>query len=87
MDVYWGTELYPRVGGVDFKVLFIARYGIVLWGLFAISFACKTAAMVDDGRLLPHNDQLVSTTLMVCYIAKFFFWEKWHGVLVFDQSV
>jgi len=30
MDVYWGTELYPRVWGVDLKQLLIARYGIAL---------------------------------------------------------
>ena len=44
MDVYWGTELYPRVWGVDLKQLFIARYGIVLWMLFAVSFGAYRTA-------------------------------------------
>lgn len=44
MDIYWGTELYPRVWGVDLKQLFIARYGIILWALFAISFGAYLQA-------------------------------------------
>ena len=92
------------------------RYGMVLWCLFAVSFAAKTAEQqhqhhqhhhqqqqlvqllastvgvcaVDTADLssgaaaggcywtrLP-NGQLVSASLMVVYIAKFFHWEKWY---------
>lgn len=75
MDLYWGTELYPRVFGVDLKQLLIARFGIVLWCLFALSFACKSAELA--GGRVP-NDQLVSALLMVVYIVKFFYWERWY---------
>lgn len=76
MDLYWGLELYPRVCGVDMKQLFIARYGIVLWCLFALSFAARSAAVA--GTALPPTDQLVSASLMAVYIAKFFWWERWY---------
>ena len=74
IDLYWGTELYPRVGGVDLKQFVICRVGMVLWCLFALSFAAKTTELA--GRLT--NSQLVSSSLMCVYIAKFFYWERWY---------
>ena len=76
IDLYWGTELYPRVGGVDLKQFVICRLGMVLWCLFAVSFAAKTIELAPDGRL--SHPQLVSTSLMCAYIAKFFYWERWY---------
>jgi 7-dehydrocholesterol reductase len=76
MDVYWGTELYPRVLGVDLKQLLICRFGIVLWCLFALSFAAASAERA--GASMPPNDQLVSASLMSVYIGKFFWWERWY---------
>ena len=75
MDFYWGTELYPRVAGVDLKQMIICRYGMMLWCLFTISFAAKTIEM--QGGLLP-NGQFVSTTLLFCYLAKFYWWERFY---------
>jgi 7-dehydrocholesterol reductase len=87
MDLYWGTELYPRVSllgrSVDLKQLFIARFGIILWALFAISFAAKSSEVQGGGHgrggaLGVPNAQLVSSGLMVVYIFKFFLWERWY---------
>ena len=78
LDIYWGTELYPRFwnGRIDAKQLLIARFGITLWGLFALSFACKSAALACDG-MVP-NGQFVSASLMLVYITKFYWWERWY---------
>lgn len=76
MDLYWGTELYPRVCGVDLKRLLIARYGIVLWCLFALSFGAESARRAPDGWA--PRGQLVSVSLQAIYLAKFFAWERWY---------
>ena len=78
LSFYWGTELYPRIcnGLVDLKVLLIARFGITLWALFALSFAFKSAQLAPDGRI--PNGQLVSSSLMIVYICKFYWWERWY---------
>jgi 7-dehydrocholesterol reductase len=76
LDFYWGTELYPRIAGVDLKQLFICRGGMVLWGIFAVSFLEKHAESVGWDNV--KKGQLFSVTLAVIYIAKFFFWERWY---------
>ena len=57
----------------------IARVGIMLWALFALSFACKSAERASgasDASGAPYG-QYVSCALMLVYIAKFYFWERW----------
>lgn len=79
LDLYWGTELYPRIcnGLVDLKQLLIARFGITLWGLFALSFAFKAAELAPEGEGVPYG-QAASSSLMLVYIAKFYWWERWY---------
>ena len=74
-----GHELYPRIcnGLVDLKQLLIARFGITLWGLFALSFAFKAAELAPEGEGVPYG-QAVSSSLMLVYIAKFYWWERWY---------
>jgi 7-dehydrocholesterol reductase len=40
-DYYWGTELYPRVFGVDIKVFTNCRFGMTVWALLVAIFALK----------------------------------------------
>ena len=77
MDLYWGTELYPRILGIDLKQALVARYGIMLWALFALSFAFKSAELQNKSDGLPFG-QSVSCALQVVYIGKFYYWERWY---------
>lgn len=77
LDFYWGTELYPRIGGIDLKQLLICRGGMVLWCLFAVSFLEKQAVFAGGWDHV-NKGQLVSVSLCTIYIAKFFYWEKWY---------
>jgi len=40
-DYYWGTELYPRVAGVDVKVFTNCRFGMTVWPLLVAIFTLK----------------------------------------------
>ena len=83
IDMYWGTELYPRVYNVDIKQFIICRLGIVLWYFFAISFYFASIKDLEQHHhdvmtMTNNNGQFVSTILMSIYIVKFFCWEKWY---------
>jgi 7-dehydrocholesterol reductase len=41
LDYYWGTELYPRIFGLDVKVFTNCRFGMMFWALGIISYAHK----------------------------------------------
>lgn len=41
LDIYWGTELYPRIFGWDVKVFTNCRFGMMYWALGIISYAHK----------------------------------------------
>ena len=38
-DYYWGTELYPRIFGIDVKVFTNCRFGMTIWPLLILVFA------------------------------------------------
>ena len=40
-DYYWGTELYPRVAGIDIKVFTNCRFGMTVWPLLVAIFTIK----------------------------------------------
>ena len=40
-DYYWGTELYPRVAGIDIKVFTNCRFGMTVWPLLVAIFTLK----------------------------------------------
>lgn len=69
-DYYWGTELYPLIFNCNVKMFITCRFGMMSWGLFLISYAAKQAEL---GGLA--NSMLVSVSLQLLYIAKFFLWE------------
>ncbi|KAK3583086.1 hypothetical protein CHS0354_036820 [Potamilus streckersoni] len=69
-DYYWGTELYPRVFGIDIKVFTNCRFGMTVWPLLVCCYAIKSYELwgfVDS--------MIVSTVLQLVYITKFFIWE------------
>ena len=70
-DYYWGTELYPRVFGIDVKVFTNCRFGMTVWPLLVLIFALKsyeTSGFVDS--------MWVSVALQMIYFTKFFWWES-----------
>lgn len=71
VDFLWGTELYPRVGGVDLKRFINSRFSMTYWQLAGLSFAYRsytTHGTIDYGLLLSAISQYV-------YLVKFFWWE------------
>lgn len=70
-DFYWGTQLHPKLAGVELKQLINCRYAMMGWSIMILSDA---AAQVDR---LGHLDlgMLVAVALQVVYIFKFFVWE------------
>jgi 7-dehydrocholesterol reductase len=70
-DYYWGTELYPRLFGWDIKQFTNCRFGMMSWSLIILSFAAKQAQL--SGLT---NSMIVCVSIMLIYIAKFFWWES-----------
>lgn len=69
-DYYWGTELYPRVFGIDIKVFTNCRYGLTVWPLLVVLYTMKSYEL--HGFV---NNIFISSTLQLIYITKFFWWE------------
>lgn len=70
-DYYWGTELYPRVGGIDIKTFTNCRFGMMSWGVILLSYAAKQSSLYGLS-----NAMIISVALQLLYIAKFFYWES-----------
>lgn len=70
-DFYWGTELYPRVWGIDLKQWTNCRFGMMGWPLIILSYLY--AQKESSGFTYA---MLVSVGLQLIYITKFFVWEK-----------
>lgn len=69
-DFYWGTELYPRIAGIDIKVFTNCRFGMTVWPLLCCIFALK------NYELYGFVDSCwVSCVLQMIYFTKFFWWE------------
>lgn len=69
-DYYWGTELYPRICGVDVKVFTNCRFGMTVWPLLVCIYALKSYEL--HGFV---DSMFVTTVLQLVYITKFFTWE------------
>ena len=72
-DFTWGTELYPRVCGVDIKRFVNCRFSMTFWQLAGISFVAKSLELrpeagIDPGILLCALSQYL-------YLVKFYIWE------------
>ena len=71
LDYYWGTELYPRILGWDVKMFTNCRFGMMFWALSILCYAHKQ--YLDIGYI--STSMLISVTLQLIYITKFFWWE------------
>lgn len=69
-DYYWGTELYPRMFGIDVKVFTNCRFGMTIWPLLVCIYALKSYEIY--GFI---DSMFVTTVLQLVYITKFFAWE------------
>ena len=69
-DFYWGTELYPRIAGLDLKRFTNCRFGMMSWPLLLISYAAKQEELFG----ITHG-MLIAVFLQLLYIGKFFLWE------------
>jgi 7-dehydrocholesterol reductase len=69
-DYYWGTELYPRIAGIDIKMFTNCRFGMASWPILLISYAAKQHQMwgLSDAMF-------VAVALQLIYITKFYVWE------------
>lgn len=70
-DYYWGTELYPRLAGVDVKRFVNCRFSMTFWMLAGISFSAASYSqhgVLDPGIVLCALSQFL-------YLVKFFYWE------------
>jgi 7-dehydrocholesterol reductase len=70
-DYFWGTELYPRIAGIDIKVFTNCRFGMTVWPLLVAIFTLKNYELYGfiDGVW-------VSAALQMIYFTKFFWWES-----------
>jgi 7-dehydrocholesterol reductase len=70
-DFYWGTELHPRMFGVELKQLFNCRFAMMGWSIIVLSYAA--AQIEQNGQI--STSMLVCVGLQVAYVFKFFVWE------------
>jgi 7-dehydrocholesterol reductase len=71
LDYYWGTELYPRIFGVDVKRFVNCRFSMTFWQLAPIVYAYTSYVKhgtYDYGLCFAALSQYI-------YLAKFFYWE------------
>jgi len=73
-DYYWGMELYPRLlwGQLDIKQYTNCRFGMASWALLTV--AAVIAQYERQGAVA--DSMLVSASLVLTYIIKFFSWER-----------
>ncbi|XP_033741199.1 7-dehydrocholesterol reductase-like [Pecten maximus] len=69
-DYYWGTELYPRVFGVDIKVFTNCRFALTVWPILVVLYNLKSYEL--HGFV---NNIFISSVLQLVYTTKFFWWE------------
>jgi len=70
-DYVWGTELYPRIGGLDIKRFINDRFSMTYWMLAGASFAYRSYTIHgawDYGLVFSAASQYI-------YLFKFFWWE------------
>ncbi|XP_055333414.1 uncharacterized protein LOC129584973 [Paramacrobiotus metropolitanus] len=71
-DYYWGTELYPRILGCDVKKFTNCRFGMTGWAVSVTSFAFAQKEIYGKADW----SIIVSASLIVIYLLKFFLWES-----------
>lgn len=73
-DLIMGVELNPRLFGIDFKLFFNGRPGIILWSILNLCFAYK---QYTEYGIVGNNMRLL-ILLQGVYIIDFFFNEAWY---------
>eukprot|EP01006_Ploeotia_vitrea_P014064 TRINITY_DN3732_c0_g1_i1.p1 TRINITY_DN3732_c0_g1~~TRINITY_DN3732_c0_g1_i1.p1 ORF type:complete len:438 (+),score=-58.91 TRINITY_DN3732_c0_g1_i1:50-1363(+) len=71
VDLFWGTELYPRILGWDVKTFTNCRYGLMFWQLGIFCFAAKQYSLYG----YVSSSMFVSIALQTIYLTKFYIWE------------
>ena len=71
-DYLWGTELYPRVLGLDIKRFINCRFSMTFWQLAGFSYCYRSYTL--------HDQQMdwglfFSALSQYLYLVKFFLWE------------
>jgi 7-dehydrocholesterol reductase len=70
-DLWKGVQLHPRAFGIDLKQFINCRVAMMAWGLILLVFCAKQHHMHGSVS----TSLLVSVTLQLIYIYKFFLWE------------
>jgi len=73
-DMIMGVEFNPRMFGIDFKLFFNGRPGIILWSIFNLCFAYyqyETFGTVT-------NSMILVNLLQGLYVIDFFWNERWY---------
>jgi len=71
-DFVWGTELYPRILGLDLKRFVNCRFSMTFWQLAGLSF-CYRSYTLHDNTL--DYGLFFSALSQYLYLFKFFLWE------------
>lgn len=71
-DYLWGTELYPRVFGLDLKRFINCRFSMTFWQLAGFSFCYRSYVL--HGNVMDWG-LFFSALSQYLYLVKFFFWE------------
>jgi hypothetical protein len=72
-DYLWGTELYPRVFGLDLKRFVNCRFSMTFWQLAGLSYCYRSYVLhgtMDWGLFFSALSQYL-------YLVKFFVWVSW----------
>ncbi len=71
-DFFQGIELYPTIAGVSLKQLISCRVSMMGWSVIFISFLLAQYKIYG----FISSSMMVSVTILVIYLLKFFTWEK-----------
>jgi len=71
-DYVWGTELYPRVFGLDLKRFINCRFSMTFWQLAGLSFCYRSYTL--HGNIIDWG-LFFSALSQYLYLFKFFLWE------------
>ena len=71
-DYLWGTELYPRVFGLDLKRFINCRFAMTFWQLAGFSFCYRSYVL--NGKVIDWG-LFFSALSVYLYLVKFYFWE------------
>jgi len=71
VDYYWGTELYPKILGIDVKHFVNCRFSMTFWQMAGLVFTYRSYTLnkqLDYGLALAALSQYI-------YLVKFYYWE------------